>query len=164
MQATNGLHIFILPFMGLEQEIKQQAFRNDFQKATINLLFTHNWLETKLSEFFRQYDLTMRQYNVLRILKGQYPQPISTAGLRDRMLDKMSDTSRIVDRLYKKGLLQRRTCKRDKRLVDIVLSDQGLELLKQLEGSVGHLDNFLRKLSPDEASQLNYLLDKIRDQ
>lgn len=150
--------------MGLEQEIKQHSFRNDYQKATVNLLYTHNWLETKLSEFFSQFDLTPRQYNVLRILKGQYPHPISTAGLRERMLDKMSDVSRIVDRLYKKGLLQRRTCERDKRLVDIVLSKKGKQLMKELESNVDQLDSYLHKLSSEEASQLNYLLDKIRDQ
>ncbi len=148
--------------MGLEQDIRQENFRNDFQKATINLLFTHNWLEKKLAEFFKQFDLTLQQYNVMRIVKGQFPNPISTAGLRDRMLDQMSDASRIVDRLKSKGLLVRKVCARDKRLVDITLSPHGLEVMEQLDATVEHLDSFLQRLSDSEAQQLNHLLDKIR--
>ena len=148
--------------MGLEQEISQQAFRNDYQKATVNLLFTHNWLENQLSDFFKQFDLTLQQYNIMRILKGQYPRPISTAGIRDRMIDRMSDASRIVDRLFKKGLVLRKTCDRDKRLVDITLSSTGLELMETLEHTTEHIDSFLMRLTVEETRQLNYLLDKIR--
>ncbi len=148
--------------MQIEQEIQQQQFRNDYQKATINLLFTHNWLENQLSRFFKPFNLTPQQYNILRILKGRYPNPISTAGLRDRMLDRMSDVSRIVDRLHRKGFVERRICESDKRLVDILLSPEGISVMDQLEQSVEELDKFLYRLSPDETRQLNRLLDKIR--
>ncbi len=148
--------------MGLEQQISQQAFRNDYQKATVNLLFTHNWLENRLAEFFKQFDLTLQQYNILRILKGQHPQPISTAGIRERMIDRMSDASRIVDRLYKKGLVLRTICERDKRLVDITLSESGADLMATLEQTTEHIDSFLMRLSLEETQQLNFLLDKIR--
>jgi len=148
--------------MGLEQQISQQAFRNDYQKATVNLLFTHNWLENRLADFFKQFDLTLQQYNILRILKGQYPHPISTAGIRERMIDRMSDASRIVDRLYKKGLVLRTVCERDKRLVDITLSESGSDLMTTLEGTTEHIDSFLMRLSLEETQQLNFLLDKIR--
>ena len=148
--------------MKLEREISQQTFRNEYQRATINLLFTHNWLENRLTDFFKQFDLTLQQYNIMRILKGQYPQPISTAGIRERMIDRMSDASRIVDRLYKKGLVERKVCDRDKRLVDITLSETGVELMNTLESTTDHIDSFLMRLSPDETRQLNSLLDKIR--
>ena len=148
--------------MSLEEDIKQQNFRNDYQKATINLLYTHSWLEHKLSAFFKQYDLTLQQYNVLRILKGQYPIPISTSDLRQRMLDRMSDASRIVERLYKKSLVIRKVCQNDKRKVDIVLSNKGMEVIDRLEEVVDHLDGFLSRLRPEEVQQLNSLLDKLR--
>jgi DNA-binding MarR family transcriptional regulator len=148
--------------MKLEREISQQTFRNEYQRATINLLFTHNWLENRLSEFFKQFDLTLQQYNIMRILKGQYPRPISTAGIRERMIDRMSDASRIVDRLYKKGLVLRKVCDRDKRLVDITLSESGLELMSTLESTTDHIDSFLQTLTLEETQQLNTLLDKVR--
>ena len=148
--------------MSLEEDIQQQNFRNDYQKATINLLYTHSWLEHKLSKFFKQYDLTLQQYNVLRILKGQYPNPISTSDLRERMLDRMSDASRIVERLYKKNLVIRKVCQNDKRKVDIVLSVKGMEIIDRLEEVVDHLDGFLSRLRPEEVQQLNSLLDKLR--
>ena len=148
--------------MSLEEDIQQQNFRNDYQKATINLLYTHSWLEHKLSAFFKQYDLTLQQYNVLRILKGQYPIPISTSDLRERMLDRMSDASRIVERLYKKNLVIRKVCQNDKRKLDIVLSVKGMEIIDRLEEVVDQLDGFLSGLRPEEVQQLNTLLDKLR--
>ena len=148
--------------MGLEQDIQQKTFRNEYQKATINLLYTNSWLENKLSAFFKNHNLTLQQYNVLRILKGQYPQPISTSDLRERMLDRMSDASRIVDRLHKKKLLLRKVCQKDKRKVDIVLSDHGIEVMDSLEKVVVHLDGFLSQLKREEVQQLNFLLDKLR--
>ena len=148
--------------MGLEQDIQQKTFRNEYQKATINLLYTHSWLENKLSTFFKSHNLTLQQYNVLRILKGQYPHPISTSDLRERMLDRMSDASRIVDRLYKKKLVLRKICQKDKRKVDIVLSNHGMETLKHLDHQVDQLDGFLHRLGQEEVHLLNSLLDKLR--
>lgn len=148
--------------MKIEDEIKQDKFRNHWQKATLNLLYTNNWIENEIKSILKPYGVTQQQFNVLRILKGQYPKPITTSVIRNRMLDKMSDASRIVDRLYKKGLLHRQTCSSDKRLVDVTLNSNGLELLAQIDEKAERLDLTKAHLSEDEVIQLNKLLDKMR--
>jgi DNA-binding MarR family transcriptional regulator len=93
--------------MGIDKDIKQAKFRNEYQKASINLIYTFGWLNTKTKEFLAAEDITPQQFNILRILRGSYPQPLSTLQIRERMLDKMSDSSRIVDRLIDKGLVKK---------------------------------------------------------
>ena len=109
--------------MGIEQDIQQPNFRNEFQKMGINIIFTANWLNERIASFLSKEDITLQQYNILRILRGS-DAPLSTLQIRERMLDKMSDTSRIVDRLIVKGLVQKSACKVDKRLVDIILTEK----------------------------------------
>lgn len=150
--------------MGISEDIKQEKFINNHQKAAINLLYTSNWLSEKVRGFLCGEDLTPQQFNVLRILRGSHPQPLSTLQIRERMLDKMSDTSRIVDRLIKKDLVQKNTCEADKRLVDINITDCGLELLSKLDKESNQLHGQLRALNDEEAETLSDLLDKIRDQ
>ncbi|RMG27123.1 MAG: MarR family transcriptional regulator [Bacteroidetes bacterium] len=149
--------------MKLEEAIQQTHFRSEYQKATINLIYTHNWLKDQIKSILKDYNVTMQQYNVLRILRGQYPRPVSTHTIRERMLDKMSDASRIVERLFRKGLVKRSTCPADKRLVDVTISQQGLELLSIMDTRAEALDNLLKNLSLKEVQQLNDLLDKIRE-
>jgi len=150
--------------MRLEDAIKQKTpFRSPWAKATVNLIFTHNWLITRQKDLFKTFDITLQQYNVLRILRGQHPEPISTSEIRGRMLDRMSDVSRIVDRLAKKGLVSRKTCKSDKRLVDVLINDSGLDLLDQIDQYDKDMDNMLGALTADEAEQLSTLLDKLRN-
>lgn len=149
--------------MGIGEDIKQARFRNEWQKATINLLYTHSWVSERIKTFLEQYDLSTQQYNVLRILNGSYPNPLSTQEIRNRMLDKASDASRIVDRLILKGLVTKKTCKADKRLVDVVISEQGRELLSVVNEKVDALDaDILGNLNEEEAATLSNLLDKIR--
>ncbi len=147
--------------MSLEQDIQQQRFRNEYQKAAINLIFSSNWLNEKIKCLLETEDITQQQYNILRILKGSQ-QPLSTLQIRSRMLDRMSDTSRIVERMLKKGLVEKRTCPSDKRLVDVSISDKGLALLEKLEHKNAALDSILQSLSESEAATLNQLLDKMR--
>lgn len=149
--------------MGISEEIKQSKFTSERQKAAINLFYTSNWLSEKLRVFLSNEDLTPQQFNVLRILRGSNPEPLSTLQIRERMLDKMSDTSRIVDRLVKKELVQKGTCKADKRLVDINITENGLELLSRLDENSEDLDNHLGGISEEEAETLSNLLDKVRD-
>ncbi len=148
--------------MGIERDIQQQTFRNDYQKATVNLIFSANWLNEKIKAFLETEDITPQQYNILRILRGS-KQPLSTLQIRERMLDKMSDTSRIVERMLKKGLVEKKVCSKDKRLVDVVLSKRGYGLLERLDKKNTELDNILQALSPEETHTLNALLDKMRD-
>ncbi|PSJ74821.1 MarR family transcriptional regulator [Sphingobacteriales bacterium UPWRP_1] len=149
--------------MQLEKEIHQKQFRNEQQKGIVNILFTYNWLITRIKHFLKPYDITPQQFNVLRILKGQYPQPISTSAIRERMLDKMSDVSRIVDRLVEKQLIVRTPCPTDRRLVDVSINESGVQLLLVIDTHIHQLDALLHNLSPEEAHLLNELLDKIRD-
>lgn len=148
--------------MSINQDIKQQRqFRNEHHKATVNILFSSNWLMENIKKFLQKEDITPQQYNILRILRGSGT-PLSTLQIRERMLDKMSDTSRIVDRLLKKELVEKKTSQSDKRLVDVTISKKGLELLKRLEDMNASLDGILFGLSQDEAKTLNELLDKMR--
>lgn len=147
--------------MGIEKDINQQTFRNDHQKAAINLIYTYNWLSEKMKLFFDREGITSQQFNILRILRGAGV-PISTLQIRERMLDKMSDTSRIVDRLVLKGLAQKNTCKGDKRLVDVSITAKGKKLLEKIDEHEQEMDAVFGNLTATEAAQLNKLLDKIR--
>lgn len=148
--------------MGIEKDIQQTNFRNEYQKLGINIMYTANWLNEKISSVLSQEDITQQQYNILRILRGA-EKPLSTLQIRSRMLDKMSDTSRIVDRLVAKELVEKNTCPSDKRLVDIVLSKKGFSVLEKLDLLNNHLDSLMKGISEIEASTLNQLLDQIRD-
>lgn len=149
--------------MGIEKDIQQSKFRNTHQKAAINIIYTMAWLKDKMKEFFEDEDITHQQFNILRILRGSFPQPLSTLQIRERMVEKMSDTSRIVDRLITKGLVKKLTCKNDRRLVDVIISDKGKKLLERLDTRQDEMDGVLGNLSDKEASALSDLLDKIRD-
>src|SRR5664279_1925428 len=111
-----------------------------------------------MSRFFEPFDITQQQFNILRILRGA-GQPLSTLQIRQRMLDKMSDTSRIVDRLVKKGMVKKSTCREDRRLVDVLLTDKGKKLLQTMDGMNEEMDAVFKYLSEAEARQLNVLLD-----
>lgn len=147
--------------MGIEKDIQQQSFRNEFQKAAVNIIFSAGWLNERIKQLLETEDITPQQYNILRILRGSKT-PLSTLQIRERMLDKMSDTSRIVERLQKKSLVEKKVCHKDKRLVDIVLSKKGGALLEKLDKRNADLDNLLQLLSAEEAQVLNELLDKMR--
>ena len=148
--------------MGIENDIQQPRFRNEYQKTVVNLIYTYNWVMERNKKFFEKGDITPQQFNILRILRGA-GKPLSTLQIRQRMLDKMSDTSRIVDRLLLKGLVKKVVCESDRRLVDVSISDKGLELLEKLDSYNDELDSLLSNLSEEEAKMLNGLLDKIRN-
>ena len=116
----------------------------------------------KIKIFLDAEDITPQQYNILRILKGSN-KPMSTMAIRERMLDKMSDTSRIVERILKKGLVEKRVCPSDKRLVDVTISQKGIAVLEKIDKSNDRLDSILQGLTTEEAAVLNQLLDKMRE-
>jgi MarR family transcriptional regulator, 2-MHQ and catechol-resistance regulon repressor len=149
--------------MRIEKEIHQQTFRNNKQKVMINLLYTYGWLIEQIKTFLAPEDITHQQYNILRILRGSHPKPLSTLQIRERMLDKMSDTSRIVDRLIVKDLVKKSTCPTDKRLVDVVITEKGQELLARLDAQTDVMDHIVGLLSDEEAETLSRLLDKLRN-
>jgi DNA-binding MarR family transcriptional regulator len=127
----------------------------------INLLFTYHWAVSKMKSDFKPYDITMQQFNILRILRGQMPNPCTVNILKERMLDKMCDASRMVDRLLQKGFIERCVNKKDRRAVDIKISTQGLDLLAKFD-EITDPNKLFSALTDLEAKTLNQLLDKVR--
>ena len=150
--------------MSIETDIKQKKFRSPFQRLAINLVYTSNWLQHNQLELFREYDLSLQQYNVLRILRGQQSNAIKVSDIAERMLDKNSNTSRLVDKLLAKGLAERSSCPSDRRAVDVIITEQGLELLATLDPLLEERENSMGKtITPEEAESLSAILDKLRN-
>jgi len=148
--------------MRIEDEIKQKSFVSEYHKLAVNLQFTANWLGAKQAKVFKQFGISYQQFNVLRILKGQYPNPSSLILIRERMMDKESNASRLIDKLEKADLTKRVQCPNNRRQVDITITPKGIELLEKLNPEVENLKDVLSELSQDEAKTLNTLLDKMR--
>lgn len=149
--------------MELEKEISQKKFKSEFQKASLNLMFTSSWLVNRHKDFFKPFGITPQQYNVLRILRGSYPNSMSTSDIKSRMLDKNSDVSRIVDRITLKAWAEKKVRLSDRRLVDVQISNEGLELLEAMDAQMDTIDQSLGQLNQEEAKKLNQLLDKVRN-
>ncbi|SFG74727.1 MarR family winged helix-turn-helix transcriptional regulator [Pedobacter insulae] len=148
--------------MELKKEVKSSKFENVFQQALVNIFFTYHWSNQRVKEAFNPYNITQQQFNILRILRGQYPHPCTINLLKSRIIDKLSDVSRIVERLVQKGYIHKNVNNTDKRALDIVISADGLKLLEKLDREID-LSAFIRpNLSEEEAEQLNLLLDKYR--
>ena len=150
--------------MSIETDIKQSApFKSSYQRVIVNLIYTANWLTGNQTQLLKPSKLTLQQYNVLRILRGQFPNPIKVSDITERMLDKMSNASRLVDKLVVKKLVLRTECPSDRRAVDVIITEKGLELLKQLDVRQSEPDTLLQeKLTVDEANTLSHLLDRLR--
>ena len=148
--------------MSIENDIKQNKFKNPYQRLGINLIYTGNWMMHQQLEMMRGYDLTPQQYNVLRILRGHHPEPMKVNAIAERMLDKTSNASRLVDKLLLKELLVRRVCPTDRRAVDVLITDKGLSLLKEMDPLLAEWEKNLHVITAEEAVQLSSLLDKLR--
>jgi len=148
--------------MRLEEEIKQKEFKDSYNKAIVNLLFTQSYIVTKQSFLFKPFGLSPEQYNVLRILKGQKGSPITVSSIQERMLNKMSNASRLVEKLKQKDMVIREECPRDRRQVDILITEKGMDVLDRLHNQMYELNRTLIQLNEEEVDQLNFLLDKLR--
>jgi len=148
--------------MKLEDEIKQKKFRNEAHKLGVNIIYTFNWMNYHHSDFLKKFGITPQQYNILRILRGMQGEPASIKLLRERMLDKMSDASRIVEKLRLKGLVTRNTNNADRRACDVVITPAGLEVLTQIDAHNDTTDQLFNALSEKEMQTLNTLLDALR--
>lgn len=148
--------------MQLQKEIHTSRFESAHQQAVVNVLFTCNWCNDKFKQAMLPYNVTTQQFNVLRILRGQHPKPSTINLLKARILDKMCDASRIVDRLVQKGLVVKEINSTDKRAVDILINEKGLELLMQMDQEVDLSAPVSSNLTVEEAEMLNILLDKMR--
>ena len=148
--------------MEIEKEIYNKKFENNHQKVVVNLIYTYGWITNLLRLKLNKHSITLQQYNILRILRGQYPNPATVNILKERMLDKMSDASRIVERLVQKELVKRCVSDKDRRAVDVLISQKGLDILQKLDNEVSLKDLLSKNLSDEEANTLSGLLDKMR--
>jgi DNA-binding MarR family transcriptional regulator len=144
------------------EEAIQSRFRNEKHKAIVNILYTAKYIESKIENFIKPYHLTHQQYNILRIVRGAAGKPVSLKYIKERMLDKMPDASRIVDKLYQKSLLKRVECAQDRRSVDITITEKGLDLLAKIDESATEMDNTLELLQDEQLQALNHLLNLVR--
>ena len=148
--------------MKIDDEIKGR-FRNEYHRGIINLTYTLSQLNYQFLQLLKKHNVTQQQYNVLKVLRGfRSEAPVSIGFIKDRMLDKNSDVSRIVDKLYERGLVTRCEKSTDRRQKDVDISDKGLELLAAMDECEKKADTLLSNLTEDEVKQLNTLLDKIR--
>jgi DNA-binding MarR family transcriptional regulator len=148
--------------MKLEEEIKQPHFKTPYHRMAVNIMFTGSWIYNELSGQLRQYDLSLPQHNVLSILKGQYPNPCMLGLIQERMLDRESNATRLVDKLLQKGLVNRCQCPENRRKVDIVITPAGLALLEKTAALIDNIQSRYETLTPEEAILLDTLLDKLR--
>ena len=147
--------------MKLEKAIKSK-FRNEHQKAMINIVYTGNWLNSESATVLKPFGISPQQYNILRILRGQYPKPASVKLLKERMLDKMSNASRLVEKLKQKGFVDRQTCENDRRQVDVTITESGLKLLDDTASHFDSYEQMEKRITLEEAKELNRILDKFR--
>ena len=149
--------------MKIEEEIKQRKFKSSYQKAQINIIFTAAWINQEVSAALKPYQLSWQQFNILRILRGMHPDPASVKLLTERMLDKMSNASRLVEKLKQKGFVERTPCTEDRRRVEVCITDLGLEILEKASSDVERkIEPSLERISENDAEQLSNLLDLIR--
>ena len=149
--------------MSIAEDIKQASFASEYHKALVNILYTHNYLINNMNKVFKKYDITRQQFNVLRIIRGNEPDPSNINLIKERMIDKMSDASRIVERLKIKGFVDRRINRFDRRSVDIIITEKGLSLLAEMDNEFHLFETPIKNLGEKEATELNNLLDKIRN-
>jgi DNA-binding MarR family transcriptional regulator len=148
--------------MEIGKEIKQVKFKSEHQKMLINILFTNGWLSAAHANSLKPFGISTQQFNILRILRGQHPKPATVNLLIERMLDKNSNASRLVEKLRLKKLVERAVCQEDRRAVNVVITQKGLDLLSKLDKQEGNFIKELKNLSEKEAILLNTLLDKLR--
>lgn len=148
--------------MGIEKEISYHQFRSEYEKIIVNIYFTNNWLFEKYGQTLSKYNLTAQQYNVLKILHSAYPKTVTNSHIKERMLDRSSDITRIVERLLAKNFIARRRDQSNRRKVLIKLNVVGYHLMEKMNKEVQVFENLVKHLTPKEAIELNKLLDKVR--
>lgn len=142
---------------------KVRKYKDEHHKLRINLISTHGWIKSQIRAYLDPFDLTQQQFNVLRILKGSRPDPLTTRMITEQMIDLNADTSRVVDRLVAKQLVRKVPCYKDKRLVHMHITDEGMELLAQMDKESYQLDNITSSLSDEKVKMLNNLLDELKN-
>jgi DNA-binding MarR family transcriptional regulator len=149
--------------MKIEDVIKSKTTMSVGKKTVLNIMYTQNVIAETFNEVLKQHDLSPEQFNVLRILRGQKGCPANMCVIQERMVARTSNTTRLVDKLLLKGLVTREVCMENRRKMEVLITDEGLKLLKQLDPIVDdHEKQFSDRLTSEELEQLNYLLEKYR--
>ena len=148
--------------MSIEEELKGR-FRNEYHKAAINVIYTAKVMTYNFGQTLKKHEITEQQYNVLKILRGFRSEgPLSINFIKERMLEKNSDVSRLVDKLFNMDLVVRSESKTDRRVKDVDISEKGLQLLGNMDSCENEVDKLFSNLDQDEIQELNRLLDKAR--
>jgi DNA-binding MarR family transcriptional regulator len=148
--------------MRIEDEIQQKDFKDDHRRMVVNLLFTNNWLNQQFIPFFKQFGLTLQQHNVLSIVRGQQPRPVCFGELQERMVDRNSNVTRLVDKLIEKGYVTRDICQANRRMIEVRLTPKGMDLLSQIDEQMPAFFKRFHNLTQEEAVLVSKLLDKLR--
>jgi DNA-binding MarR family transcriptional regulator len=149
--------------MKIEEAIKQKKFANEHEKLAVNILFTAGWLDGLMNQRLKPFGISPQQYNVLRILRGSHPKPLRLADISERMIDKMSNATRLVEKLRVKGFLKREICESNRRQVDIWITEKGTDALERIDASQQLWLISISGITKEEAEVVNNLLDKLRD-
>ena len=148
--------------MRIEDEIHQKEFKDDYRRLMVNLLFTNNWLNQQLIPFFRELGLTLQQHNVLGILRGQHPEPVCFGDIQNRMVDRNSNVTRLIDKLIEKGFVTRDICQANRRMIEVRITESGLKKLQEVDARFPELLAHFHKLSKEAAAMASNLPDKLR--
>ena len=146
--------------MEIGKEINTK-FKSPQQKVIINIRHTSNWMASQQHSYMIKYELTMPQFNILRILRGA-SEPITVNMVKERMIEKSPNTTRLMDKLIEKNLIERVRCDKDRRVVYVAITEKGLQLLAEIDQTFENSHLFTEKLSDEEAETLSNLLDKLR--
>ncbi len=151
--------------MKIEEEIKSTIPLDNSKKIILNVLYTQNVINDNFNEVLKPYEISGEQYNVLRILRGQKGNPANMCVIQERMLARTSNTTRLVDKLLLKDLVTRKVCPENRRKIEVLITQKGLEFLTDLDPKVvAHENHFAKNLNTEELEQLNLLLEKFRNQ
>ncbi|MFZ1805577.1 MAG: MarR family transcriptional regulator [Cyclobacteriaceae bacterium] len=148
--------------MGLEEDVKQSKFTNEHQKVMVNILFTSSWLNNRNAAYFKKFNISPEQFNVLRILRGSHPNPMRLADIAERMIEKNSNCTRLVEKLRQKDLVGRQLCESNRRQVDISITAKGLKMLSDIDKDYDQWLSIQKAITKAEAIELNRILDKLR--
>ena len=151
-----------ISIMGISEDLKQRTFASETSKSVVNIIFTGNWMMQQMHDLLKPFGLTPQQYNVLRIFRGQQNNPMTVLAITERMMDKMSNASRLVDKLLDKKLVLRRECPKDRRAVDVIILPAGMTLLAEIDQVQKQWEMTFGEIGEDKMNQLNILLDEFR--
>lgn len=156
---------YTLTTMTIEEVIKSTVKMDNAKKVILNIMYTQNVILDHFNELIKPYDLSGEQYNVLRILRGQKGNPANMCVIQERMLAKTSNTTRLVDKLLLKDFVTRNVCPGNRRKIEVLITQKGLDVLKELDPKVdAHERTFAENISTEELELLNKLLEKYRTQ